>query len=168
MSRLIYVHNPHQTESQRILEEIQNDPELSHVEVIDFMEFRKQHNFRATPALWIMPDGADIDRTNVAVELSETFMVQQVKDKISTARKITLSAPKTVIQPNEILQITASMTDMQNNPVSIEPVTFWLGGLVAEDSDGKLDFSAPTPGVYIIETKNADSVNGYLEVVVGG
>lgn len=166
MSKIVYIHNPHQAESRNILQNI-IDANISH-EVIDFMDIRNQYRFRATPTLLILPNNADIEEKNVAVELEENFTVDDINNKLNSARIITLSASKTTITINEELIITATMTDIEGNSVSIEPITFYLSGMQISDEDGILEFSAQEAGTYIIETKNADSVQGYIEVTVNG
>ncbi len=167
MPRLIYFNNPHQFQSKKILGDIFADSQLgSLVEPMDFMVARKLFYFRATPTLWILPKGSTVEKKNVAIELEENFTVDDIKAKIATGRVITLSTPKTSILANETIRISASMTDLEGNLISIEPVTFWINGSVISDINGVLDFSASAPGVYVIQTRNTDAVQGYLEVTV--
>lgn len=165
MSRLIYIHNQHQTESWNALADLILDG--LPIEVIDFMDIRNKYRFRTTPTVLILPDNAEITEKNTAVLLEE-FTPQLIRDKQASARVITLSAPKTEVAVGEVLRITASMTDLDGNDVPIEPILFDPLGLQLTDSEGILDFSASEEGVYIIETKTPDCVQGYLEVTVNG
>lgn len=166
MSKLVYIHNPHQEKSRVILEELQNNFSL---EILDFMQVRDKYRFRATPTLWILPNVAEVTEKNIAVTLEEDNITpQNVADKLITARAIALTSPKTTITVNEVLRITATMKNLNGDSVPIEPVTFWLSGLMVNDINGILDFSASKAGIYVIETRNNDAVQGYLEVTVSG
>lgn len=167
MPRILYFNNPHDFKSTKILGDIFAETDLAPItETMHFMDAREKHLFRAAPTLWILPTGAIIAKKNIAIELEENFTIAQIKVKISTGRVITLTAPKTTILVNEVLRITATMKDLDGNTKPIEPVTFWLSGRVISDANGILDFSASVPGTYVIETRNTDAVQGYLEVTV--
>lgn len=167
MAKLYFIHNEQSKESRDALAALQAEPDLAAIlEAEDFMTAREKHWFRASPTLWILPTGAEVKKENVSTELEGVISAQQVREKIAAGRVLTLNASKTTITLSESLQITTAATDLDGNPTTISLVKFSIMNMHFEDPDGVLDFSASAPGMYAIETINADCVPGYLEVTV--
>lgn len=169
MAKIVFIHNYNDKSSTLLLEELQ---QTYQVEILDFMEVRERLWFRGTPSVWFFADGQDIYTDHPAWKSEVEVTLEDVEAALLSSRAIILTADNQTINPVSSgsapmeATITANLTDLENNPVALDEVTFEAGGQQGTSMGGRLIFSSDTPGVYTITCKHPNAGDACTEIEV--